>query len=120
MLLLIAAWAGDKAARLVTVLAVLALAVAGALTVPAVSHGAIGPEASAFFGQLSADSFAAYAKLLIYGSTAIALLLAPTYFERASGFRAEYPILGLFAALGGLVFRVAAGSLPGSVSAIGH
>lgn len=100
VLLLIAGWAGDKAARLVTVLAVLALAVAGALTVPALSHGAIGPEASAFFGQLSADSFAAYAKLLIYGSSAIALLLAPTYFERAGGFRAEYPILGLFAALG--------------------
>jgi len=100
VLLLVAGWAGDKAARLVTYLAVLALAVASVLTVPALTSGAMGAEASAFFGQISADSFAAYAKLLIYGSSAIALLLAPGFFERAGGFRAEYPILGLFAALG--------------------
>ena len=100
VLLLVAGWAGDKAARLVTYLAVLVLAVASVLTVPALTSGAMGPEASAFFGQLSDDSFAAYAKLLIYGSSAIALLLAPGFFERAGGFRAEYPILGLFAALG--------------------
>ena len=60
----------------------------------------MGPAASAFFGQYAGDSFAAFAKLLIYGSAGIALLIAPDFFERHGKYRAEYPILALFAVLG--------------------
>jgi NADH-quinone oxidoreductase subunit N len=100
VLLLIAGWAGDKAARAITWLSVAALAVAAALVAPALTHGAMGAETSAFFGQFAADSFASFAKLLVYGAAAVSLALAPGFFERFGQFRAEYPILGLFAALG--------------------
>ncbi len=99
-LLLWAAWGGDRAARHITWLAVLTLAGAGALVVPALIHGATGAEASAFYGQYSADAFAAFAKLLIYGAAAVALLVAPAFFERVGAMRSEYPVLVLFAALG--------------------
>jgi NADH-quinone oxidoreductase subunit N len=45
-------------------------------------------------------SFSAFAKLLIYGAAGASLLVAPGFFERQGGYRAEYPVLALFAALG--------------------
>ncbi|HWU04318.1 MAG TPA: NADH-quinone oxidoreductase subunit NuoN [Novosphingobium sp.] len=100
VLLLVAGWAGDKAARAVTYAAVLALAVAAALVWPALTSGAAGADAAAFFGQVSVDAFAAYGKVLVYGAAAASLLVAPAFFERYGGYRAEYAILALFAALG--------------------
>ena len=100
LLLLVAAWAGDKAARLITGLCVAVLAVAALLTAPALCGAIMGPQASAFFGQFSADSFAAYTKLLIYGAAAASLLVAPAFFERVGAMRAEYPLLLLLATLG--------------------
>ncbi len=100
LLLLIAGWAGDKAARAITYIAAAVLLVAAFFVAPALANGAMGPEASAFFGQYAGDSFAAFAKLLIYGSAGIALLIAPDFFERHGKYRAEYPILALFAVLG--------------------
>lgn len=100
VLLLVCAWAGDKSARLVTWLAVAALAVAGVLVAPALFGGVFGAEASAFYGQYAADSFSSFAKLLIYGAAGVSLLVAPGFFERQGGYRAEYPVLALFAALG--------------------
>ncbi len=100
VLLLIAAWGGDKASRLITWLAVGALAVAAVLTAPALCAGAKGPETLAFGGLFAADAFSAFAKLLIYASAGAALIVAPAFFERARAMRAEYPVLLLFAALG--------------------
>jgi len=99
-MLLIAAWGGDKTARMLTWVGVAALALAAWLTLPALVNGAMGPGANAFFGQYAADSFAAYAKLLLYLATAASLLVAPAFFGRAGAYRAEYPLLLLFAAVG--------------------
>ena len=99
-LLLVAGWAGDKASRAISIAAVAALVGAMALVAPALCSGAQGPETVAFFGQYHADAFASFAKLLIYGSAAVALVVSPAFFERVRAMRAEYPILVLFAATG--------------------
>ncbi|HEY6869819.1 MAG TPA: NADH-quinone oxidoreductase subunit NuoN [Novosphingobium sp.] len=100
VLLLVAGWAGDKGSRAISIAAVAALVGAMALVAPALCNGAHGPQAVAFFGQFHADAFASFAKLLIYGSAAVALVVAPAFFERVRAMRAEYPILVLFAATG--------------------
>ncbi len=101
VLLLVAAWAGDKASRTISVLCVAALVGAGVLVAPALCAGAMGPDTVAFSGQFRADAFASFAKLLIYGAAAASLMVAPAFFERVGAMRAEYPLLILFAALGG-------------------
>ena len=100
VLLMICAWGGDAKARLVTWLAVLGLVVAAVLSAPALTNGVSGADASAFYGQYSADGFAAFAKVLIYGAAAVSLLVAPGFFERAGSYRAEYPLIVVFAAIG--------------------
>lgn len=100
VLLLVAAWSGDKASRLVSILCVAALTAAAFLVAPALFGGAMGPDVEAFSGQYRADAFSAFSKLLIYASAAVALIVSPRFFERFGAMRAEYPILILFAALG--------------------
>lgn len=100
VLLLIAAWSGDKASRLISILAVAVLVACAFLVAPALCGGAMGPETEAFFGQYRADAFASFAKILIYGAAGASLIVAPAFFERFGAMRAEYPILVLFAALG--------------------
>jgi NADH-quinone oxidoreductase subunit N len=100
ILLLASAWLGDRASRGICIAAIVALAACAILTVPVLCAGASGPDTVAFSGQFKADAFAAFAKLLIYVSAAASLLIAPAFFERAGGMRAEYAVLVLFAALG--------------------
>ena len=100
VLLLVAAWAGDKASRAITWAAVATLAVCAVLVAPALCSGASGPDTVAFFGQFRADGFASFAKLLIYAAGGASLIVAPAFFERENAMRAEYPILILFAVLG--------------------
>jgi NADH-quinone oxidoreductase subunit N len=100
VMLLVAAWSGDKAARLVTWVAVATLLVAAVLVAPALINGTTGAAATAFYGQYAADSFSAFAKLLIYLAAAGSLLVAPDFFARKHQYRAEYPLLVLFAVLG--------------------
>jgi len=100
ILLLVAAWGGDKASRAISIAAVAALAGAAALTAPALWGQAMGPETVLFGGQMRADAFAAFAKLLIYAASGAALIVAPAFFERLKAMRAEFPVLVLFAALG--------------------
>lgn len=98
ILLLVAAWGGDKSARLVTYAAMLALFGSGLLLVPTLHDGAVGVTA---FGDLfRADAFAAFAKALIYLAAIGCLVVAPDYFDRRGALKAEYPILVIFAALG--------------------
>ena len=99
-LLVVAAWGGDKAARLIALLAIAALVVAGVAVAPSVAGQLSGPAVSAFQGQYSGDAFAGFAKLLIYISAIVTLIIAPRFFERSGGLRAEFPLLVLFAALG--------------------
>ena len=61
VLLLVAAWAGDKAARAISIAAVAVLAACAFLVAPALCNGAMGPETSAFFGQYRADAFSSFA-----------------------------------------------------------
>ena len=99
-LLLVAAWAGDKASRAISIAAVAALVGGMPLVAPGLCSGAMGPDTVAFGGQFRADAFASFAKLLIFGSAAVALIVAPAFFERVRAMRAEYPVLVLFAAVG--------------------
>jgi NADH-quinone oxidoreductase subunit N len=109
-LLLVAAWAGDKAARMVSIIAVAVLVAAAFLVAPALCAGASGPDTIAFFGQYRADAFASFAKLLIFGTAAASLMIAPQFFDRFNAMRTEYPVLVLFAAAG-MGIMVSAGDL---------
>ena len=100
IMLLVAAWVGDRAGRTLCFVGAAVLAVAAILVAPALCAGAMGAETEAFMGQFRADAFASFAKLLIYASAAAALIIAPPFFERFRAMRAEYPVLILFAVLG--------------------
>ena len=110
ILLLVAAWSGDKASRLISVLSVAVLVACAFFVAPVLCSGAAGPDTIAFHGQYRADAFAAFAKLLIYLGGAVALIVAPPFFDRLSAMRAEYPVLILFAVLG-MGLMVSAGDL---------
>ena len=110
VLLLIAAWTGDRSSRLVSILAATAIGAAAVMTVSALVSGAAGPGVVAFGGQFLADSYAGFAKLLIYLSAIAALMIAPIFFERLGAMKPEYPVLVLFATLG-MGIMVSAGDL---------
>ena len=105
ILMLVAAWAGDRSGPLLTWLAVLTLG-AAAVVMP----GLLGPGGSAFGGLFVADRFAAFSKLVIYAGAAVSLLMAMSWFGRDRDYRAEYPVLILFSALG-MSLMVSAGDL---------
>ncbi len=95
ILMLCAAWMGDKATRFISVLAVLALAGA------AVSlSGKAGDGGAAFYGLYVADAFGTYAKWLIYAAAGVCILVAPRWFAANDKMRAEYPVLILLAVTG--------------------
>jgi NADH-quinone oxidoreductase subunit N len=104
-LLMVAAFGGDKYARLVSILAAAAFFGAGIMLVPGLHFGTDGPETLAFGGLMQVDSFALFAKALIYLAAIAALMVAPAFFNSAAagterGLRAEYPILIVFGAVG--------------------
>ncbi|RKF23275.1 NADH-quinone oxidoreductase subunit NuoN [Altericroceibacterium spongiae] len=100
VLLLVAAWAGDKASRAISVIACFVLGACFFLVAPMVCAGVAGPDAVAFDGLFTADAFAGFAKLLIFAATGAALVIAPSFFDRTRSMKAEYPVLILLAALG--------------------
>ncbi|MCI4589220.1 NADH-quinone oxidoreductase subunit NuoN [Sphingobium sp. BYY-5] len=104
-LMLVAAFAGDNSARVVNWLSVVTLAVAGVALSCSLAHG---PDA--FDGLYRADAFSAFAKALIYGAAAAAILLAPRFFSVGGHPRPEYPVLILFAAIG-MGMMVSAGDM---------
>ena len=105
ILMLIAAHGGDATARVINWLSVLTLAVAGVALSCSLAHGPV-----AFDGLVRADAFSVFAKALIYGAAAAAILLAPRYFITGGALRPEYPILILFAAIG-MGMMVSAGDM---------
>jgi NADH-quinone oxidoreductase subunit N len=110
ILLLAAAWLGDRASRAISIAAVAIIVAAAACTVPVLTSGDMGADTQAFFGQVRADAFSAFAKLLIYAAAVAALIIAPAFFERWRAMRAEYPVLIVFAVLGASIM-VSAGDL---------
>jgi NADH-quinone oxidoreductase subunit N len=104
-LLLVAAWGGDNAARAIAISAAAAVFGAGIMLVPGLHVGIDGPATLAFGSLLKIDSYALFAKALIYLAAIGALIIAPAFFSSAAagserGMRAEYPVLVLFASLG--------------------
>jgi NADH-quinone oxidoreductase subunit N len=105
VLLLMCAWMGDKSARLITWLAVAALAAACFLVPGVRDSGGL-----AFGGLFVADSFAAFSKILVYAGAAVSALAALSWFGRDRDFRAEYPVLIIFSSIG-MGMMVSAGDL---------
>ncbi len=99
-LVLVAAYGGDKYARLSSIIAAAAFGGAFALVAPAVCAGASGPDTLAFGGLFRADAFAGIAKLMIFAASGATLVIAPRFFEKIGWMKTEFPILVLFAALG--------------------
>ena len=97
LLMLVAAWGGQQSSRLVSIASVFVLVGAGIALLGPAAHGGI-----AFGGLFRADAFAAFCKMLIYIASAVAIIMAPGFFERTSGddLRPEYPILILLSAAG--------------------
>lgn len=105
LLLMVAAFGGDGLARTIGWGAVALFgAAAFSLTGPAGNGG------PGFDGLYIADSFAAFAKLLIYIAAAVSVMVAPGFFARQGGYRAEYPIIILLSAVG-MGMMVSAGDL---------
>jgi NADH-quinone oxidoreductase subunit N len=102
VLLLVAGWRGDEATRGISIIAVVLLALA--------ASALSGPHGVAFGGLYRADTFASFAKLLIYGSAAVSIMIAPGWFKRSGEMRAEYPILILLSSVG-MGMMVSAGDL---------
>ncbi|MXO65993.1 NADH-quinone oxidoreductase subunit NuoN [Altericroceibacterium endophyticum] len=100
VLLLVAAWAGDKASRAISVASCVVLGACFFLVAPTLCAGLSGPDTVAFAGLFRADAFAAMAKLMIFAATGAALVIAPNFLDRLNSMRAEFPVLMLFAALG--------------------
>jgi NADH-quinone oxidoreductase subunit N len=97
LLMLVAAWGGQGSTRAVSIVSVVVLAGASLALVGPAGHGGV-----AFDGLYRADTFGAFAKVLIYLSTAVSLILAPGFFARTSGddLKPEYPVLLLLSACG--------------------
>ena len=100
ILLLIAAWGGQKSARLITILAVAALFGASAYIVDFMTSPSLASGGDAFSGLYRMDQFGNFAKLLIYFSAIISLIIAPRFFNKTADYRPEYPVLILFATIG--------------------
>jgi len=107
LLMLVAAWGGPGATRLISWTSVAVLIGAGIALIGPASHGG-----EAYDGLYRADAFAAFAKVLIYIASGVAILLAPNFFQRTSGddLRPEYPVLILLSATG-MGMMVSAGDL---------
>jgi len=110
ILLMVATFGGDGAARLVGWLSVAALAVAGWSLCGLPSSGG-----EAFDGLYRADAFGAFAKVLIYVAAAVSIIIAPRFFATGNSgiggaIRAEYPILIIFATVG-MGLMVSAGDM---------
>ena len=99
-LLLVAAWTGMKSARIVTILSVAAL-VGAAIFSMGLFDRAAGEVAGRAYGDLyRADAFGSFAKILIYLAAAAILVITPRFFTQRASYRAEYPVLMLFNAVG--------------------
>jgi NADH-quinone oxidoreductase subunit N len=95
VLMMVAAFLGKRGSALCSWTAV-ALLLGSAVTL-------LGEPQSAgvlFGGQLVADAFGAFGKLVIYLCAAVAIVMAHNWFERDFEHGSEYPVLILFSAVG--------------------
>ena len=85
VLLIAAAWGGEKSARLITILSAAALFGASFLLMVLAHLPDFKDGALAFSGQYSMDAFGSAAKFLIYLAAIICLMVAPRFFPRTVG-----------------------------------
>jgi NADH-quinone oxidoreductase subunit N len=104
-LMMVAAYAGDRSAKVLTWISILAFVLAVLVMPGIIDAGGIG-----FDGLFIADSFAAFSKILVYAAAAVALIAASSWFSREGQYRAEYPVLILLSAVG-MGMMVSAGDL---------
>ncbi|MFV0625152.1 NADH-quinone oxidoreductase subunit NuoN [Sphingomonas sp. ac-8] len=107
VLMLVSAWGKERATRAVSIAAVFVLVGAGVALIGPASSGT-----TAFGGMYRADAFAAYAKVLIYAASAIAIIIAPRFFGYTAGdnLKPEYPVLILLSCVG-MGMMVSAGDM---------
>jgi NADH-quinone oxidoreductase subunit N len=104
-LLVYGAYAGDRAVRSVSWIAVLVLVVAGVVVA-----GVAARPGTSFGGQFILDEFAVFAKWLVLLGSALTIVISLAFNERQGMARFEYPILILFATLG-MMMMVSANDL---------
>lgn len=100
ILLLVAAWGGLKSARLISILAVVALFGSSAYALEFLTNPSFEFGGDAFYGLYRMDGFGSFAKLLIYFAAIVSLMIAPRFFKDSASYRPEYPVLILFATVG--------------------
>jgi NADH-quinone oxidoreductase subunit N len=93
LLVVVGALQGDKSTRLVSLGAVVALAAAAVAA-------AWSPTGRVFAGGYVSDAAASYAKVFIYGLSAVAVPLGERWLARMGNHRFEFPLLVILAALG--------------------
>ena len=95
VLMMVAAYLGRRGSVTTTWAAVTLLLVASFTLLFEPQHAGV-----LFGGQLVADAFGAFGKLIIYLCAAVAVIMAHNWFERDFEHGAEYPVLILFSAVG--------------------
>ena len=95
-LLVAGVFLGDKSSKLISYAAVLLLLIAMALAL----FAAPTQNASLFDGAFAIDSFAVFAKVIIYAAAAIAILMSDRFLAGEKLGRFEYPVLIVLAAFG--------------------
>ena len=95
LLMMVAAVLGRRGSSLCTWSAVVLLIVSAIALIGEPQHAGV-----LFGGQLAADAFGAFGKLIIYLCAAVAVVMAHNWFERDFEHAAEYPVLILFSAVG--------------------
>jgi len=93
-LLLFGALRGDKSSGSVTILAVLAFVIAGALILYRPATG------TAMHEMFAVDAFRRFVKVMILVASGLALALSPAHLKATQSAKPEYPVLVLFATLG--------------------
>ncbi|WP_128892702.1 NADH-quinone oxidoreductase subunit NuoN [Erythrobacter sp. HKB08] len=100
ILVLVSAFAGKSSARLVTILAVVALFGAGIFTAHLLTDPSYALGGDAFGGVYRMDAFGSLSKILIYLATIGCLIVTPRFFAASGEYRPEYPVLMVFGAVG--------------------
>jgi NADH-quinone oxidoreductase subunit N len=85
-------------------------ALCGAALIAAAFAAALGPQGHAFNGSLIVDGVSQFAKVVIYVSAALVIVLGQGYFDRVGNRRFEFPVLVVLSALG-MSMMVSAGDL---------
>ncbi|MBX7496177.1 NADH-quinone oxidoreductase subunit NuoN [Qipengyuania sp. 6B39] len=100
VLLLVAAWGGQKSARMVTILAVAGLFGAAIFSMHLFDLATSEVAGRAFGDLYRADAFGSFGKVLIYLAAIAVLMVTPRFFDQRGAYRPEYPVLMLFNAVG--------------------